>query len=565
MGIKDIKIGQKLFGSFIIVIVLFGGIIAYMISKTYQLSNLQDESAKRSYNMLEIKDIEKRLDKLYGIFADAVINRHLDESEKEFAIAKEQALKDINRAQELADTDQEKVEARDFAKYVKEYLNEYDYIIRVLRQKGIKVSDEISLVDGRIDQIKGNAEEKIKAINDSMTKENKEADTYFDTIIINTIQISIIIVIFGVIVALIAAIVITSGIKKPLQKIIEMLKFFGKGDFTNRNNVKQKDEIGKVATSLNESSEMLENMITNVINSVQSLGQAVEQIASGNQSLSQRTSEQASSLEEIASTIEETTATIKQNAENAENANKMSDSTSRIAEEGAIVVNSAVSSINDISQSSKKIGEIITMINEISFQTNLLALNAAVEAARAGEQGRGFAVVAGEVRNLAQRSATAAKQISILINDSVEKIGNGTKLVNKSGEALKEIILAVKDAGKVISEIAAASVEQRLGVDQVNKAVTELDTMTQQNAALVEETAAAGEEMSNQAQELMELMGTFKVKNVNKFGIARKQIYLNENEPHHITSIRKIKESTAGQKHSYDISKQMKEEGFEEF
>jgi len=244
----------------------------------------------------------------------------------------------------------------------------------------------------------------------------------------------------------------------------------------------------------------------------QNLVRAVEEIASGNENLSQRTSEQASSLEEIAATVEETNASTRQNAGNAKEANSLAENSSKLAVDGGRVVEQAVLSIGEINNSSKKISEIITMINEISFQTNLLALNAAVEAARAGEQGRGFAVVAGEVRNLAQRSAGAAKEIGTLIKDSIDKIDDGTDLVNKSGDALKEIIISAKQVKDIIAEIAASSDEQSRGIDQITTAVNEMDNMTQQNAALVEETAAASEEMSNQAQELLSMVQKFKIR-----------------------------------------------------
>jgi methyl-accepting chemotaxis protein len=320
------------------------------------------------------------------------------------------------------------------------------------------------------------------------------------------------------ILSIIIALFITNMITRPLNTLVRRLKDIseGEGDLTARLEVKSKDELGDVALNFNTFIESIHDIVAQVMVAAQNLAQAVDQITTGNQNLSQRTSEQASSLEEIASTIEEATATIKQNADNAQEANQMSEDSLRLGNEGDQVVIEAVESINDISQSSKKIGDIISVINEIAFQTNLLALNAAVEAARAGEQGRGFAVVAGEVRNLAQRAGSAAKEIGQLIKDSVDKIDRGTALSNKSGEALKEIVESIKKMVQFISEIAVASEEQRQGIDQINVAISEMDSMTQQNAALVEETASASEEMANQAQELIEMMGKFKLNDAVK-------------------------------------------------
>jgi methyl-accepting chemotaxis protein len=209
--------------------------------------------------------------------------------------------------------------------------------------------------------------------------------------------------------------------------------------------------------------------------------------------------------------MEEMTSTVKQNADNAREANQLALAASKQAQSGGEVVSKAVEAMSEINNSSKKIADIIGVIDEIAFQTNLLALNAAVEAARAGEQGRGFAVVAGEVRNLAQRSAGAAKEIKGLINDSVDKVDDGSRLVDETGKTLEEIVNAVKKVSDIISEIAAASQEQSSGIEEVNRAISQMDEMTQQNAALVEEAAAAGEAMNEQAGSLNELMNFFEV------------------------------------------------------
>ena len=236
------------------------------------------------------------------------------------------------------------------------------------------------------------------------------------------------------------------------------------------------------------------------------------EISQGNVDLSQRTEEQASSLQQTASSMEQLTSTVKQTADNAQQATRLSHTAHEEATKGGEVVGKTIEAMSEINAASKKIADIIGVIDEIAFQTNLLALNAAVEAARAGEQGRGFAVVAAEVRNLAQRSATAAKEIKGLINDSVEKVNHGTQLVDTSGQSLEEILNAVKKVNDIIAEIATASQEQSAGIDQINKAITQMDEVTQQNAALVEQAAAGSESLNDQAINLNQMMTVFKLK-----------------------------------------------------
>lgn len=328
------------------------------------------------------------------------------------------------------------------------------------------------------------------------------------------IRLQVIFMFAGVVVlALILTFTISRSMEKPIYGIIERLEELSsaEGDLTIRLDVDSTDEMGKMSMTMNKFLEQFARLVSDIMMAAQNLTQAVDEISNGNQNLSQRTSEQASSLEEIASTIEETTATIRQNAENSDKSNQLAHETTKLAEDGNKIVIDAVNSINEISKSSNKIEEISTVINEIAFQTNLLALNAAVEAARAGEQGRGFAVVAGEVRNLAQRAGNAAKEISTLIRESVNKIEVGTELSNKSGEALREIVSSMKNMARLISEIAAASQEQKQAIDQINVAVSEMDSATQQNAALVEQTASASEEMVSQAKALLAMVERFKI------------------------------------------------------
>ncbi|MHC9064168.1 methyl-accepting chemotaxis protein [Nitrospira sp. CMX1] len=270
-------------------------------------------------------------------------------------------------------------------------------------------------------------------------------------------------------------------------------------------------ELAKIKASINAVVQNLTQTITTVREAVEAVTTGAEEITKGSEDLSQRTSEQAGSLEETSASMEEMTSTVKQNADNAKQANQLAITARDTADKGGVVTKKAVEAMGEINKSSKKIADIITVIDEIAFQTNLLALNAAVEAARAGEHGRGFAVVAAEVRNLAQRSATAAKEIKGLINESIQRVTDGSELVDQSGKTLEEIVHSVKRVTDIIEEITAASQEQASGIDQVNKAILAMDESTQQNAALVEETTSAAQSMKGQAKELMRQVEAFKV------------------------------------------------------
>jgi methyl-accepting chemotaxis protein len=296
-----------------------------------------------------------------------------------------------------------------------------------------------------------------------------------------------------------------------LNRAVEVASAVSQGDLTSNIEVKTRDEVGQLLQALKDMNASLGSIVGEVRSTTESISTAAQQIATGNNDLSQRTEQQASSLEETASSMEELTSTVKQNAENAKQANQLAANASDIAVKGGQVVNEVVHTMGSISASSRKIMDIISVIEGIAFQTNILALNAAVEAARAGEQGRGFAVVAAEVRNLAQRSAAAAKEITALIEDSVDKVDTGSRQVDQAGATMNEIVSAVKRVTDIMSEIAAASSEQSSGIEQVNQALVQMDEVTQQNAALVEEAAASAEAMQEQARALYSAVGVFKV------------------------------------------------------
>jgi len=325
----------------------------------------------------------------------------------------------------------------------------------------------------------------------------------------------------GTLILLIAGITLviflfTRTIRIQIAQCVAVTKHLADGDFTKRIGITAKDEVGTLSMAIDHSIDNLESLILEVVNMSNSLAAALEAIAKGNNDLSSRTANQASALEEIDATLKETTAGVRANTASSAQASAMSEQSSATAESGGKIVVEAMNAIHNVNAFSHRIEEIISVINEISFQTNLLALNAAVEAARAGEQGRGFAVVAGEVRNLAQRSGTAAKEIGTLINESLSHVDSATALADKSSKALLEIQSSVQNVSSLFSVIAQASKDQETGLNQISTAISEMNALTQHNAALVEQTASAGEEIASQAQMMLALVEKFKVRTTLK-------------------------------------------------
>ncbi|HLX25304.1 MAG TPA: methyl-accepting chemotaxis protein [Usitatibacter sp.] len=359
---------------------------------------------------------------------------------------------------------------------------------------------ELEAADGLEDLVKIMRDEADKAVAGARAKASR------------ALALSLAVIAISTLVALIGcAILITRTVARPLERAVSVVDRVAAGDLTVRVDSSSRDETGRLLTGLGKMRDALGEAVAVIRRSAETVGAASKQIAAGHADLSSRTEEQAASLEETASSMQELAATVKQNAENAREANQLAAETHGTASKGGKVMADVVGTMGGISDASRKISEIVGVIDSIAFQTNILALNAAVEAARAGEQGRGFAVVAAEVRALAQRSAGAAKEIKDLIKNSTDRVGEGKRLVETAGTTMQEFVVSVQRVTEMMKGISDASQEQLSGIEQVSGAVTQMDRVVQQNAALVSQAAAATENMADQAQELMESVARFRL------------------------------------------------------
>ncbi|WP_184670861.1 methyl-accepting chemotaxis protein [Rhodanobacter sp. A1T4] len=397
---------------------------------------------------------------------------------------------------------------KDYASTDKDYEQAKDDVLDALKQNDTSVAD---LLQMEVRPLLMQRQEALGKLGDAQRIEAADIFHAQVTSYERIRMVTIFALVIGLLFALLRSAVLVRSIVNALNYAIKLADEIAEGKLGHDIQVRGTDELSRLLAALRAMDKRLVDIVSDVRHGSDEVSTAAQQIARGNDDLSQRTQEQASSLEETASSMEEMTSTVKQNAENASHANQLARGAREQAERGGEVVSQAVTAMREINSSSRKISDIVSLIDEIAFQTNLLALNAAVEAARAGEQGRGFAVVATEVRHLAQRSAGAAKEIKLLINDSADKVKAGSELVDQSGKALSEIVDSVKKVTDIVAEIAAASQEQSAGIDQVNNAVSQMDEMTQQNAALVEEASAAARAMHEQASELTRQVGFFRV------------------------------------------------------
>jgi methyl-accepting chemotaxis protein len=467
------------------------------LSGVRTLAEMQDSGFSRSKDALLATSGAGLGAESYQIIADAVINRQLDETARDWDAIKSKAQNTFKQLQASADTDEER-------RLIGEAVRAYGEMTRLFEQRMLPLLNEanpdgeaVSALDGEIDTQAAIVNETLSAFADSMSKEAVEADESFDATQGEIFSNNAIISVMALLLLLATSWWITRSITRPLNEAVNVANALAQGDLTTRIEVNSKDETGKLLESMQNMVGKLSQIITEVRGSADSLSSASEEVSATAQSLSQASSEQAASVEETSASVEQMSASINQNAENAKVTDGMAAKAAKEAIEGGESVRQTVSAM-------KSIADKIVIIDDIAYQTNLLALNAAIEAARAGEHGKGFAVVAAEVRKLAERSQIAAQEIGEVAKNSVG-------LAETAGKLLDEMVPSIQKTSDLVQEISAASEEQSSGAAQINNAMDQLNKITQQGASSSEELAATAEEMSSQAEQLQQLMQFFKV------------------------------------------------------
>jgi methyl-accepting chemotaxis protein len=512
MTTSNLKIGTRLALSFAAVLALM---LMTAASGWWALSNVKtrfDASNEGEARTASANAMRGQLNVIaravldYVIYSDAPLRARQKE---DIASARAEYDARFKTMQSMARTDAERKQAAEIDGHRAAVSPLFDRLLEMIDAgKGRDAAEFLR------DKVQGTQDEWFAAIQkviDAPTGLNEETTQHVEKYYTYALELLLGVALIAAVSGAVLAGLATRSIVRPIAEAVGVAERVSNGDLTAEVHAEGKDEAAQLLAALGKMSANLRRVVGNVRLSVESVSTASGQIAAGNQDLSSRTEEQASSLQQTAASMEQLTSTVKQSANNARQANQLAVSASEAASKGGDVVGQVVATMEGISASSRKIADIITVIDGIAFQTNILALNAAVEAARAGEQGRGFAVVAGEVRNLAQRSAQAAREIKSLIGDSVEKVEAGSHQVNEAGVAMNEIVTQVKRVTDLIGEITSASLEQSSGIGQVSQAITQMDQVTQQNAALVEQSAAAAQSLKEQATKLAEAVSVFKL------------------------------------------------------
>ena len=515
MNFADIKISFKLGAVFLVLVVstaMAGGFAALQLAKIN--GNTEEMATNWLPSVTYIGELESHLNAIRRAEMQHVMAVLAEEKspEEDRINAAKAKIAEVGDKFKALDSSAEKEQA--WAEYQKSLARYYEAQKKLLELSNVGPAEAIASVA----YLNGESQSALRALfktMDAMNALNKHGVEAAYASAKGTYAMAR----AGLLAVMLAAVALAAGlglwitrlITRPLKSAVEAAQGFAKGDLTVSMKVQGKDEISLLLHAMEDMRSSLAGVVSNVRRGSESVANASAEIAQGNHDLSSRTEQQASALEETAASMEELGSTVKGNAEAALQANRLASDASAVAIQGGEVVNQVVQTMKGINDSSRKISDIISVIDGIAFQTNILALNAAVEAARAGEQGRGFAVVASEVRSLAGRSAEAAKEIKNLINASVERVEQGTALVDRAGETMTRVVESIKRVTDIMGEISSASSEQASGVAQVGEAVSHMDTATQQNAALVEQMAAAASSLRSQAHELVQVVSTFKL------------------------------------------------------
>ena len=515
MNLRHLRIGTRLAMGFGVILATL--VLILFIDSIFSASNRKEMVAglELSHSKSELAATMKSSMLESGIAIRNIgLQTDLGESDKQNVISKKQQARFAEAREKLIALGLS-AEEKKIIDAVSDLDKQIDFPIKEAMKMLLAFNGEeaVKLIATQVDPLQQKA---ILEINKLVEIQSKSASELSATAESKGKQLTFTLFAIGAVILLFGAgfsIFLTRSITTPLRDAVSIAKRVAAGELTFREAADGTDEISELLNALKEMSDNLHNIVSEVRQGTDAIAIAAVEISTGNSDLSSRTETQAGALEETASSMEEITATVRHNADNARQANGLVTSASNFAIKGGEEVGKVVHTMNSIKESSRKIVDIISVIDGIAFQTNILALNAAVEAARAGEQGRGFAVVASEVRNLAQRSASAAKEIKTLIGDSVEKVDTGGKLVDAAGKTMNEIVSSVKHVAEIMSEITAAGQEQSSGIEEVNRAINQMDEMTQQNAALVEQAAAAAESMEDQANNLARAVSAFKLDN----------------------------------------------------